>query len=536
MPTSSSSSGLIPEPLEYTGHGERQDNFAVRLLDLFERFGGWLNRNPPILLLAYSFLVLPFGILVSLHRAAWFDEIYTIYLSRLTMPELWKALSTTVDQQPPLSYILTRAAFSLFGESEFTSRIPSILGFWVAGLCIFRYVSIRTAPVWGFLAALLPFSAGVAYFDSEARPYGILVGFTGLAMAAWQSAGAHRFRNLSLCCLVAAIICAVSSHYYAILLIVPLFIGEATRIWTSRKVDWPLLACVTLPFGFELLFLPFIRHSIQIYSVDAWNKPNIKSLYISYGFMFGGNAPVFLAIFAVWLLVFYALRPVEGRSRRLPPLHETIAALALAMLPVPAYVVAVMRTHLLYPRYVVPLVVGCAILFGLSSYQVSRARSSFALAAAACVMTWMLVNRVEEVRHLPPGDAGCPVAPTTGPEASLPVVIDDSKAFLRCWFYADPDMKSRIKFVSDLKAAESIGAGNSVLTNLLIAGDVLHFPVVRYSDFRAAHKRFFISEGPEGEAAWVLKKYLSDHAEVQIYDKRPWNLLLLTDRSEDAQH
>ncbi len=389
-------------------------------------------------------VVLPISIAIAARRSLWFDEIYTVYLAHFTVPQLWNALLAAVDQMPPMFDLITRGMFSLFGQSALVARIPSILAFWLAGLCIFRFVAFRTAPVWGFVAALLPFATAsafelsVAYYATEARPYAFLVAFSALAMVAWQSAAAGHRRRLSLFLLATSLLVAINSHYYAVLLIVPFFVGEMVRTMQHGRIDWAVLACTALPFCSIAVYLPFIRNSERLLTVNAWNKPSLSSIYEPYPFVFAHSAAIIWAVLIASMLVSYVPQSKRTRQdgiiRALPPLHETLAAFALALLPIPAFIAAVTKVHMIYPRYVLEMIVGIAILFGFACYRIGRARILFALAASAFISVCIIACGAKIVRNLPSATDACPVVPTSGSTAAWPVVIDDSKIFMRCYY------------------------------------------------------------------------------------------------------
>jgi hypothetical protein len=492
------------------------------------------SSNAFALTAAYTLLVIPVTIAIAARRSFWFDEIYTVYLAHLTPSQLWQALLAAADQMPPMFDLITRWMFAAFGQSTLVARTPSVIAYWFAGLCVFRFVSFRTAPVWGFLAALLPFATGSAYYASEARPYSLLVAFTALAMAAWQSAAAGHRRKLSLFLLAAAIFLAVNSHYYAVLLVIPFFCGEAVRAWRTKRIDWHVLACVTLPYSILFLFLPFIRHSERLLSDHAWNRPSLSSLYEAYPYVFGSVGPIIWAVLIASVAVFYFSRRATAAHRTeepqpLPPAHETVAALALTLLPVPAFIAAITATHMIYPRYVLEIVVGAAILFGFACYQLGRGSVTYALTGCAIIGVFIVASCIKSVRNMPSATEGCPVVAESGATTSWPVVVDDTKIFLRCYYYSNPEMKSRLRFVSGPKEAIALGLGNSLHRLMLVAGRVFHVPVVPYEVFRARHRHFYLEQGTE--AAWVLQQYLHNGASIQMF-RRPGMFIVNDDKGE----
>ncbi len=507
-----------------------------------------LAHSSLALAILYSLIVLPVVIAIASTRPLWFDEIYTYYLAHFNLSQLWNALLAAADQMPPLFDILTRVLFSLFGENKFIERLPSIIAFWLAGLLIFRYVSFRTGPLWGFLGALFPFATASIYYASEARPYSFLVCFTALAMVAWQNAAANHHRKLALFLLALANLLVINSHYYGLLLIVPLLAGELVRALERKRLDWPVLACSILPFAFILVYWPFIRNSERLLSGHAWNAPSLSSFYEPFTWLFGApvigagavgidTAAILWGVLAIAVIVCYlphSQNSSESQSSReslksVIPLHEIVAPLVLMLLPIPAWIAAETKTHMISPRYVVEMVVGGAILFGLACYQTGRKRYTFGFSVAALIGLCILGYGVKHLRNVSPTTESCPVVPESGPTASWPVAIDDELAFLRCYFYADSKMKSRIKYVYGPDAAMvryNTGRLPQMLPKtLLLAAPVFHWPIVWDSDFRAAYPHFFLLTVPDSDFSWLVNDSLHRGATLQLY--KP-NLFIVT--------
>ncbi len=83
-------------------------------------------------------------------KSLWWDESLSLHRARLDLPGILSNEITltdsiqqvvTVDNHPPLYFLLLRLATQLFGESEFALRFP------VAGLCgADRATSVRHRP------------------------------------------------------------------------------------------------------------------------------------------------------------------------------------------------------------------------------------------------------------------------------------------------------------------------------------------------------------------------------------------------------
>ena len=192
--------------------------------------------------------------LVTCYRASrklfWFDELFTLYISRLPdMSSVWNALKQGVDFNPPLFYALTRFSESLLGEGHVATRLPSIVGFWVLCLCIFRFVSIRTNVLAGLIAMLFPLVTASYFYGYEARPHGIVIGFGGLALVSWQAAARARVRIGWLIALFAALLAGILTHTYGVLLMVPFALAELVRLVSLRRMDWGMWLAIVTPLS-----------------------------------------------------------------------------------------------------------------------------------------------------------------------------------------------------------------------------------------------------------------------------------------------
>ena len=131
----------------------------------------------------------------------WDDEFFTLYLSRTpTWHDLLQALATGADQHPPSFYYLTHLMTTVFGSGHVTVRLPAILGFWLLCLCLYEIVRDLATPEWAVVAMFFPLSTGFYFYASEARGYGMVCGFSALAMLSWMRSTAHRSaRSIFLC-------------------------------------------------------------------------------------------------------------------------------------------------------------------------------------------------------------------------------------------------------------------------------------------------------------------------------------------------
>ncbi|HKX48184.1 MAG TPA: glycosyltransferase family 39 protein, partial [Gaiellaceae bacterium] len=152
----------------------------------------------------------------------WNDELYTWYFAQLsTMRDVWDALETGVEQLPPAYYALIRASLAVFGDNEVGLRIPSLLGFLLACVCVYAVVARRTGAWYGLVAALVLLAGGATPYAWEARPYALVLGFAGAAVLCHQLRTDGVRPRLAVIGLALALAGATAVHYYGALVVVP---------------------------------------------------------------------------------------------------------------------------------------------------------------------------------------------------------------------------------------------------------------------------------------------------------------------------
>src|SRR4029450_5632279 len=154
---------------------EKLDNCAEMLTEQLE-------KRKLCFLSGFSILYLLLTCLIASRRLMWNDEFFTYYIAVLPhISDIWSALLSGGEQCPPFVHLITRASVTLFGVNHISIRLPEVLGFWVMSLCLFQFVSKRSSALYGSVAMLFPLVTAAYHYATEARPYGLVLGFSGLA-------------------------------------------------------------------------------------------------------------------------------------------------------------------------------------------------------------------------------------------------------------------------------------------------------------------------------------------------------------------
>jgi len=318
-------------------------------------------------------------------RMFWFDELFTLHLAQFHSPvELWRHLAAGADNNPPVVYLLTAVSVAAFGGAEWAVRLPAIGGAVLAGLCLYLFVRRRRGAAEALLAmtAVGPTGPVWVYF-MEARPYGLAIGFTALALLCWQratEAGAAGGRRRGwLAGFAAAAVLGMASHYYFVVPVAGLAAAELVRTAARRRLDGPVLAGFAAAGVTLAALYPLWGYGPKGYAAGFWSKPKFTRAAVEDAFqgMYAKELtiPVALAL-AVGVVAGGTRRPSPrpdaGEDGAAPPypVWEAVALAALAAGPAIGVLVGAKLVGAYYYRYTLPAAVGLA---GVLAYAVGRA-------------------------------------------------------------------------------------------------------------------------------------------------------------------
>ncbi len=375
---------------QFTAASGRGGSYLAAIYELSESTALWVERRKYLALFMCSVVYFCFTVPIALRKLMWDDEFFTLYISgAASFSEIWKAVLTGADQHPPSFYFLTHTVFSGFGISHLTLRLPAMLGFWLMLLCLYAIVARRTSPIYGLAAMLFPLLTWIVRYATEARGYGLVLGFGSLALLCWLCASDGRRRACALPGLSLSLMLAVGSHYYAILLLLPLGVGELVRWLIIRRVDWAVATAFTgavLPLA---LFHTAIQ-SAQTYSAHFWARPGWSQPFYFFPMVFRPALLPLLAALMIYCMVLQLRFPQRGQGREQTrpvwQLHEISAWGGFVLLPFIGILIAKFVTQAYHPRYFMSAFLGGIILILSGYYQAYGGRRSAGLMLCLLVL------------------------------------------------------------------------------------------------------------------------------------------------------
>jgi hypothetical protein len=313
----------------------------------------------PLLAIAGVLLVLVRAIVPGWATPLWLDESFTGAIA--TAPNLSALIDWCLHElSGPVYYGFIWVWAQIFGASDFSLRLPSLLFAVLAPLVILRWGHAErdVRITWALLVGLwLPGS----FYASEARPYALLILLAVLQAITFvrliDSGGRHR-------AIMWAVISAamVLTHFHATiitgiqgLLYLVLRRREAARTWSAALVFVPV-------GGWMWLHLPFL---LAFAEPDvAWYNPISSGALVQPGFWIAVWGGMFVTLLLL-ALVFDAIRRLMTTGFAFDGERALVASAIVASAIV--IILAILRPSFA-PRYLIPFLP--ALLFGVATMLV----------------------------------------------------------------------------------------------------------------------------------------------------------------------
>ena len=395
------------------------------------------------------------------------DELDIHQIAKLPAAEIWNGWFASGDGMPPVVHFATHFVGSALGLSPVTTRLPAMIGFWLMCVCLFVFLRRRVGTAVAAVGMLLPVTAPVAYsYAYEARGYGMVLGFAGAALVCWDLARGGRWRLPALLGLPLGLAAAIATHFYAVLVIVPLALGELARTRERRRVDWLVWVGLLIPLLVLSPLNPVVDHvrglrevAMRAHRVSVSELVDVWSQFLSI-------SVTYLGLFAL-VCISQARRstaeesPASAAREQRPASSDLVLAVGWMALPVFAWVLANLVTGNFMVRYAIVTIIGFGLGVPLLCHLAIQRRPR----SAAWMAGWVAVAAAgsalasQHVLRLTTGTTeqiaagrGCARLSTLSgrlPADGLPIVVADFNVFHELHHYGSEDLRRRLVFVVD---------------------------------------------------------------------------------------
>jgi hypothetical protein len=329
-----------------------------------------------------------------------------------------------------------------------------------------------------------------------------------------------------------SLIAAMYSHFYSVLLILPIGVGEIVRSIVNRRSDLRIWLSLAFTACTATLLLPLIK-STHEYAAHFWSLPRLYSIPESYEILLTPILFPAVAVMAV-ICVYRMLErhgfilKVDNQQSESPPIHEIAAALTLTGMPFLVGALAATVTHAFVPTYPIAMVIGIGILVGFGS---SHNRGDHILFAVSAVLflsvlflgkqifydvafvfqpqhAWESPYRSTKITSAQFKTLSLPSIPGAD---QTPIAVADANLFHQLSFYAPTDIRSRVVYLTDRAAAVAYEGFD---TDEITFQGLRRWTTINVQDYHLfieKHVRFLLL----GDG-WITQQLLTDNAHLQL--------------------
>jgi len=203
-----------------------------------------------------------------LNRAFWVDEVITveragspIHGGPLSPAQIWERTASQTYDQVPGYFWLVSAWDNVFGWSEFSSRLLSLLAGLLAVAWTYRLGRDLHSPLAGLGAALtVACSAFFIHYQDEARVYALSVLLGALIIWLYWRVITRRTGWMTQMALLVSAAAVLYAHYFASLLVFSLCLYHL--LFVPRNREWWRVVVIMGAAG--ALFLPWFLTSFDV--------------------------------------------------------------------------------------------------------------------------------------------------------------------------------------------------------------------------------------------------------------------------------
>jgi hypothetical protein len=443
----------------------------------------------------------------------WYDELLELTVASASSSRELLATVAAGDHNPPLSHFLIRASISLLGDTEWAARFPAYLGMVTMLVAIYFFVSRWLTRSYGILAMLVLMCLPIRIYAIQARPYGLVLGFSALALLFYQQTLRPSGRRLALLGLAVCAGCLTATHYYAVLVIGSILMVDVLRTWGSKRLDWALFACMGIP---PLIVLGALRNVIREQRAGLshyFASGNLLSFDHGYDTLDLDPLVYCVALIAVTLLLSFYLSHGTFRTPVHFPLvgtHEAVLGASLLLLPILGAFCSQFVTHAYLARYFVASAIGLSLCVCFSVRLLSAGIPGLLILLILPLGLGfgkaLMVQGHRSPEQLPPGAALA--------SATAPILIDNPGSYLLLLHYF-PDLHDALWVIADPAASlyyRKYSTDDELMLTLAARGRAQTITLKA-----AARKWSHFSLIPRpGDSVWALKCVIEAGANVTV--------------------
>lgn len=307
-------------------------------------------------------------------ESVWFDEAVTSQVSELGVRELIQWMITENDNNPPLYYMLMHFWVSMFGDSEFSLRLPSVIVGTGSVLMIYLVGNLVFNRTTALIASLiLAVSVFHIEYSQEARAYSLLA-FLTLCSFYFFLKTLSGSKALYVIGYIITGVLLMYTHFYGVFILVVQNIFCFTRYFLRRDVfSIGIGRWIALQIIVGLVFIPglliWYKNTVAMQGGFWLSEPTVIDIARYFYHFTGRDYILFFLFFVLAVFSFINFKNI-GHSKNMrdmlniqdDPDHKSFLSnvngmyLLLLWLFVPLlipFVISLVSTPVLHTRYII---------------------------------------------------------------------------------------------------------------------------------------------------------------------------------------
>jgi hypothetical protein len=401
----------------------------------------------------------------------------------------------------------------VFGDGMFAMRLPAIAGFTVGCLSLaclaWRYVpAIFAAGVF-----FMPYATGMRWRAMDARSYGMMFGWTALTLLCWDRMGREGARrNAWRAAFALSLAALMSTHFYSILVLLPLGLGEITRWIQKRRIEWATVLCAAagcIPYVF---WLPILVSASREYMAGLYYRVNFEHFYTFYD-----SVILSLPFVGAFLLILAAMALRRSPVARVAPEPSALCApasvcIGFLLIPVVGFLAGLLATGVFIPYHYTIAAVGIALGVPLALAAMSGGDRTIGLALFLAIAGHGLFVTARGLSGYARREAPYPALAEVRkliPEQHPDIVVPSPFEFLPFQEATRADPQNNLVYLYDAAKSRQILKVDTPDLNALHLRGITPARFEPFDEYIAAHGRFYVAMTGDSMGVW-LNTYLSE--------------------------
>ncbi len=311
-------------------------------------------------------------------KVPWVDEVLQLTVARQnSFGEIWSANAHGIIADPPVTGLLQHHLIRTFGERMWVMRMPALVSFPIGCLALTCLAWRYMTPLYAATVFFVPYATMIRWRAMDARSYAPMFACAALALYCLDQIGRPGTRRNSWRAgLVASLVALYATHFYSILILLPIGLVLLARWWRHRAIDWITILCVAAGTSTYLIWLPILMSVARVHLSGIMYRASFGV----FGEFWRGVIlyPPWLAsgILLAALLLTQKLAPASPLSRSPVevdrPLEPAALSFGFLMMPVVGFAAGIFVTGIFIPYHYILAAVGVVIGFPLAVAVLTR--------------------------------------------------------------------------------------------------------------------------------------------------------------------